>query len=104
MPEFSAQKIPQNHCATVVRTRGVTQVWENDGRGPAEGSGVEAISTAGQFAEHDWKPTPRRSSLIRVRSREEGIFRTRTCRRALTGETDYLTGNHSRICPGGSGH
>ena len=104
MPEFSAQMIPQNQCATVVRTRGVTQAWENDGRGPTEGSGVEEISTAGKFAEYEWKPTPRRSSLIRVRSGDEGTFRPRTCRRALTGETDYLAGNHSRICPGGSGH
>ena len=75
-----------------------------DGLGTSQLGGAEEFSMAGQYAGSDCELELVCSSLIRVCHGASERVRPESRRRNPAGGNDYLPGNHSRTCPGGSGH
>ena len=104
MPLLSADPIPEVHCAPHGTTRGIA--WRRGpGRRVEAGCGAATISTAGLLAESDRNVTHRCSFDVKDLPRAGRCGRPQVRRvSGFTGRIDYLVGNNSSICPGGSGH
>ena len=103
MLELSAQTNSQIHRSVAVRCGAVRDAGAWSGR--VAHCGGEVFPTAGLLTEsgrsHIPHDGPKMQGLLLVWG-----LRSASARREqdFTEETDYLGGNHSRICPGGSGH
>ena len=75
-----------------------------DGLGASQLGGAEEFSMAGQYAGLNCALELVSSSLIRVCYGAPERGQPESFRRNPAGKNDFLPGNHSRTCPGGSGH
>ena len=105
----------QNSSAAATRLPGVERVFGLRAR-EFPPCGVQDLPTAGQQTESSRSQSIHDSSKMQGRTWDEGYGRPQVSlqtvfdspvvgvnRFSIAG-TDYLGGNHSRMCPGGSGH